>query len=72
MSDLERTFRHLCELIVESPMAGHEAHRALDMVWTGYAICKGGDLAEGTSLWMRRIEGHHADAKPYPLTGEAA
>lgn len=45
----------------------HAAHRALDILWTRYALERGGPIAEATKRWMRHIEGDHADDKPYPL-----
>lgn len=47
--------------------AGHAAHRALDMLWTQYAMEKGGLIAAATAKWMAAIEGDHADGKPYPI-----
>lgn len=45
----------------------HSAHRALDILWTRYAMERGGPVAEATRKWMAYIEGDHADDKPYPL-----
>jgi hypothetical protein len=45
----------------------HGAHRALDMLWTRYALEKGGAIADATARWMAYIEGDHAGNKPYPL-----
>jgi hypothetical protein len=44
---------------------GHACHRALDQLWTRYAVLKGGTIADATLKWMAAIEGAHSDAKPY-------
>lgn len=52
--------------ILASGVRGHEAHRALDELWTVYARDLGGPVAEATERWMRAIEGGHDVRRPYP------
>lgn len=55
------------DLILASGAIQHASHRALDLLWTRYAIERGGVIAEATHKWMAAIEGDHIPGKPYPL-----
>lgn len=55
------------EIIAVTRPGSHGPHRALDLLWTRYALEKGGVIAAATKKWMAAIEGQHADDKPYPL-----
>jgi hypothetical protein len=53
--------------ILASKVEKHAAHRSLDLLWTRYAMEKGGLIATATAKWMKAIEGDHADENAYPL-----
>lgn len=62
----EEFARGVDEILTVAGPRTHAAHRALDLLWTRYALEKGGRIAEATKKWMAAIEGDHADGKPYP------
>jgi hypothetical protein len=55
------------DALLASGLRGHAAHRALDLLWTDYALAQGGPLAEATHKWMNAIEGQHVEGQAYPL-----
>lgn len=63
----DEDFASAVDAIIARHKRGHSAHRALDLLWTRYALERGGPVADATRKWMRAIEGDHDDAKPYPL-----
>lgn len=63
----DEQFAQGVDAILASGAVQHASHRALDMLWTRYALEHGGPIAEATRKWMAAIEGDHTPGKPYPL-----
>lgn len=55
------------EILSVARPGSHAPHRALDILWTRYALERGGLIAEATKKWMAAIEGDHVPSNPYPL-----